>query len=118
MSANEQLLVRRQAAIPRGVATAFPIFARLAKGAELWDVDNKRYIDFAGGIGVLNTGHRHPRVLDAIHTQLDAFTHTAFQVLAYEPYITLCERLNVLAPFVGPAKTILFSTGAECVENA
>ncbi len=118
MSANEQLLQRRQSAVPRGIATAFPLFAHRADGAEVWDVDGRRYIDFAGGIGVLNTGHRHPRVLEAVRRQLEAYTHTAFQVLAYEPYVALCERLNSIAPFKEAAKTILFSTGAECVENA
>jgi 4-aminobutyrate aminotransferase / (S)-3-amino-2-methylpropionate transaminase / 5-aminovalerate transaminase len=118
MPTNENLLSRRQTALPRGVATAFPIFAQRAEGAEIWDVEGRRYIDFAGGIGVLNTGHRHPRVVEAARRQLDAYTHTAFQVMPYEPYIALCERLNALAPFKGAAKSILFSTGAECVENA
>ena len=118
MHKNAALQRRRAAAVPRGIATAFPVFAEKAEGAELWDADGKRYIDFAGGIAVLNTGHRHPKVLAAVSAQLDHFTHTAFQVLAYEPYIALCERLNALAPFTGPAKSILFSTGAEAVENA
>jgi 4-aminobutyrate aminotransferase/(S)-3-amino-2-methylpropionate transaminase len=118
MSTNKDLLNRRTAAVPRGVATAFPIFAQRAAGAELWDVEGKRYIDFAGGIGVLNVGHCHPKVWKAVREQLDQYAHTAFQVIAYEPYVALCEKLNALAPFRGPAKTILFSTGAECVENA
>jgi 4-aminobutyrate aminotransferase/(S)-3-amino-2-methylpropionate transaminase len=109
---------RRISAVSRGVATAFPIFALRAEGAELWDVDARRYIDFAGGIGVLNTGHRHPKVLEAVARQSEAYLHTAFQVIAYEPYIAVCERLNALAPFEGTAKSILFSTGAEAVENA
>jgi 4-aminobutyrate aminotransferase/(S)-3-amino-2-methylpropionate transaminase len=82
------------------------------------DRDGKRFIDFAGGIAVLNTGHRHPKVIAAVKKQLDAFTHTAFQIVPYEPYIELCERLNKIAPFSGEAKSILFSTGAEAVENA
>jgi 4-aminobutyrate aminotransferase/(S)-3-amino-2-methylpropionate transaminase len=118
MSANADLLTRRLAAVPRGVSTATAIFAARAKNAELWDVEGNRYVDFAGGIAVLNTGHRHPKVLAAVRDQLDAYTHTAFQVVAYEPYIALAERLNALAPFDGPAKTILFTTGAEAVENA
>lgn len=118
MSTNSELLGRRVAAVPRGVATIHPIFVLRAQGAELWDVEGNRYIDFAGGIGVLNTGHRHPRVLEALRHQVDAYLHSAFQVTAYEPYIALCERLNSLAPFSGPAKSILFSTGAESVENA
>lgn len=115
---NADLLARRTAAVPRGVGTAFPVFAARAKNAEIWDVEGKRYVDFAGGIAVVNTGHCHPKVIAAVEQQLKAFTHVAFQVTAYEPYVALCERLNALAPFMGPAKTILFSTGAEAVENA
>jgi len=118
MPSNAELLTRRQSAVPRGVATATSIFAGRAENAELWDVEGRRYVDFAGGIAVLNTGHRHPRVLAAVREQLDAYTHTAFQVVAYEPYLALAERLNALAPVDGPAKTILFTTGAEAVENA
>jgi 4-aminobutyrate aminotransferase/(S)-3-amino-2-methylpropionate transaminase len=118
MSSNVALQARRTAAIPRGVATAYPVFAERAEGSELWDRDGKRFIDFAGGIAVLNTGHRHPKVIAAVKKQLDAFTHTAFQIVPYEPYIELCERLNKIAPFSGEAKSILFSTGAEAVENA
>ena len=118
MSANADLLTRRLSAVTRGVSTATAIFAARAENAELWDVEGNRYVDFAGGIAVLNTGHRHPKVLAAVRDQLDAYTHTAFQVVAYEPYIALAERLNALAPFDGPAKTILFTTGAEAVENA
>ena len=118
MTSNASLLQRRTSAVPRGVGTAMPIFAARALNAELWDVEGRRYIDFAAGIAVLNVGHCHPRVLAAAHAQLDRYTHTAFQVAAYEPYIALAERLNQLAPIQGPAKTILFSTGAEAVENA
>ncbi|MDI1326205.1 MAG: 4-aminobutyrate--2-oxoglutarate transaminase [Brevundimonas sp.] len=118
MSTNADLHARRLAAVPRGVATATQIFAARAENAELWDVEGRRYVDFAGGIAVLNTGHRHPRVLEAVRAQLEAYTHTAFQVVAYEPYVELAERLNALAPFDGPAKTIFFTTGAEAVENA
>ena len=118
MSTNADLHARRLAAVPRGVATATQIFAARAENAELWDVEGRRYVDFAGGIAVLNTGHRHPRVLEAVRAQLDAYTHTAFQVVASEPYVELAERLNALAPFDGPAKTIFFTTGAEAVENA
>jgi 4-aminobutyrate aminotransferase/(S)-3-amino-2-methylpropionate transaminase len=118
MPTNAELLERRNSAVPRGVGHATPIYAARAENAEVWDVEGKRYIDFAGGIGVLNTGHRHPKVMAAVQAQLERFTHTAFQVMAYEPYIALAERLNKLAPFKGAAKTILFTTGAEAVENA
>jgi 4-aminobutyrate aminotransferase/(S)-3-amino-2-methylpropionate transaminase len=118
MTTNSDLLARRNKAVARGVAHATPVYADRAENGELWDVEGKRYIDFAGGIAVLNTGHRHPKVMAAVQKQLERFTHTAFQVLAYEPYIELAERLNKLAPFKGPAKTVLFTTGAEAVENA
>jgi 4-aminobutyrate aminotransferase/(S)-3-amino-2-methylpropionate transaminase len=104
--------------VPRGVASAAPIFAERAENARLWDAEGRDYIDFAGGIAVLNTGHRHPKVVAAVRDQLDRMTHSAFQVCAYEPYVALCERLNALAPIEGEAKTILFTTGAEAVENA
>ncbi|ACG78411.1 4-aminobutyrate aminotransferase [Phenylobacterium zucineum HLK1] len=118
MSRNAELLSRRTAAVSRGVSTATPVFAARAENAEIWDADGRRYVDFAGGIAVLNVGHRHPKVIEAVRAQLDAYTHTAFQVMAYEPYIELAERLNALAPFKGPAKTLFFTTGAEAVENA
>ena len=114
---NATLNERRSAAVPRGIASAFPIFIDRAENAEAWDVDGRRYIDFAGGIGTLNTGHRHPKVAAAAHAQIDRVMHTAFQVAAYEPYIALAERLNQAAPIDGPAKTLLVSTGAEALEN-
>ena len=118
MSTNAELHARRQAAVPRGIANAFPVYPERAEGSEIWDVEGRRFVDFAGGIAVLNTGHRHPKVMAAVAKQLEAYTHTAFQVLPYEPYVAVCERLNALAPFEGPAKSVLFSTGAEAVENA
>jgi 4-aminobutyrate aminotransferase/(S)-3-amino-2-methylpropionate transaminase len=118
MSTNSELLARRESAVPRGVATAHPIFTAHAENAELWDVEGKRYIDFAGGIAVLNTGHRHPKVMAAVAEQLAHFTHTCFQVSPYESYVALAERLNALAPIEGPAKTIFFTTGSEALENA
>ncbi|ASL41381.1 MULTISPECIES: 4-aminobutyrate--2-oxoglutarate transaminase [Acetobacter] len=118
MATNKDLLNRRTHAVPRGVATSTPVFADRAENAELWDVEGKRYVDFAGGIAVLNVGHRHPKVMDAVKKQLDRFTHTAFQVSAYEPYIELAEKLNARAPFSGDAKTIFFTTGGEATENA
>ena len=117
MSSNSALLARRQAAVPRGVGSATAIFAARAENAELWDVEGQRFIDFAGGIGVQNVGHRNPRVVAAVREQLDAYMHTSFQVVQYEPYVALAERLNAVAPFSAPAKTILFTSGAEAVEN-
>ncbi len=118
MTTNSDLLQRRAASVPRGIGSATGIFAARAENAELWDVEGRRYIDFAAGIAVTNTGHRHPRIMAAVQAQLERFTHTAFQVSAYEAYIALAERLNALAPIAGPAKTLLLSTGAEAVENA
>jgi 4-aminobutyrate aminotransferase/(S)-3-amino-2-methylpropionate transaminase len=117
-SRNDSLLARREAAVARGVSLAHPVFVERAENALLWDPDGRRYVDFAGGIAVLNTGHRHPRVLEAVRAQLEKVTHTCFQVTGYEPYVELCERLNRLAPGPGPKKTLLMSTGAEAVENA
>jgi len=114
---NVELLARRNAAVPRGVASATDIFVEKAENSEVWDVEGKRYLDFAAGIAVCNTGHRHPKVMKAIAGQSEAFVHTAFQVLPYETYIALAERLNKLAP-IRDAKTILMTTGAEAVENA
>ncbi len=114
---NSDLQTRRTAAVPRGIATAYPRFVSRAENSEIWDVEGNRYVDFAGGIAVLNTGHRHPKVIEAVKAQLDSYTHTAFQILPYEPYVEVCERLADLAP-IADAKAILFSTGAEAVENA
>jgi 4-aminobutyrate aminotransferase/(S)-3-amino-2-methylpropionate transaminase len=115
---NQQWIDRRNAAVPRGVGNACAIYADRAENAELWDVEGRRYIDFAGGIAVVNTGHRHPKVMEAVQAQLRRFTHTAFQVVPYDSYVLLAERLNKLAPIPGQVKTILFSTGAEAIENA
>jgi 4-aminobutyrate aminotransferase len=118
MSSASDLQRRREAAVPRGVANAFDIYAARALGAELWDAEGRRYLDFAGGISVVNTGHRHPRVMAAVEAQLHRLWHACFQVTPYEGYVAVAERLSALAPGQAPKKTILFSTGAEAVENA
>lgn len=115
---NAALLARRQAAIPRGVGFSHPIFIERGENAEIWDVEGRRFIDFAGGIAVLNTGHRHPKIVQAVKDQLDHYTHTCFQVLAYEPYVELAERINAKAPGNFAKKTLFLTTGAEAVENA
>ncbi|MDU9002734.1 4-aminobutyrate--2-oxoglutarate transaminase [Sedimentitalea todarodis] len=115
---NAALQRRREAAVARGVASAAPVFAARAENAELWDVEGNRYVDFAGGIAVLNTGHRHPKVIEAAKAQEDLFTHTSFQVIQYEPYVALAEKLNALAPGDFAKKSLLVTTGAEAVENA
>ncbi|MCP5220520.1 MAG: 4-aminobutyrate--2-oxoglutarate transaminase [Zoogloeaceae bacterium] len=111
-------MARRSAALPRGVGQAHPLFAERADNAEIWDVEGRRWIDFCAGIAVVNTGHRHPKVMAAAHEQLDKFTHTCFQVMAYESYVALCERLNAAAPGNTPKKSFLVNSGAEAVENA
>ncbi len=118
MSTNSELHKRREAAIPRGVSNNFAIYAERARNAELWDVEGRRYIDFASGIAVLNTGHVHPAMKAALTAQIERFTHACFQVTPYESYVALAEALNALAPGSTPKKTIFLSTGAEAVENA
>ncbi|MGD9600025.1 MAG: 4-aminobutyrate--2-oxoglutarate transaminase [Steroidobacteraceae bacterium] len=118
MNRNSGLHERREAAIPRGVSNNYAIYADRARNAELWDVEGRRYIDFASGIAVLNTGHLHPAMKAALAAQLERFTHACFQVTPYESYIALAEALNALAPGGTPKKTIFLSTGAEAVENA
>jgi 4-aminobutyrate aminotransferase len=118
MSKNAELQQRRVDAVARGVSNATQLFAVRAENAEIWDADGKRYIDFAGGIGVMNTGHRHPKVMARIQKQLEGVVHSCFQVMPYEPYIELAEQLNKRAPIDGKAKTLFITTGAEAVENA
>ncbi len=118
MTSNADLHSRRQRAIPRGVTNSLAVYAERAVNAEIWDVEGTRYIDFAAGISVLNTGHVHPKVQQAIARQLENLTHACFQVTPYESYIALAEALNALAPGATPKKTIFLTTGAEAVENA
>lgn len=109
---------RKEAATPRGVGVLAPWFAARAENAELWDAEGRRFIDFASGIAVVNTGHCHPKVIAAVQRQLELFTHTCYQVVPYESYVRLAERLNELTPGTHAKKTALFSTGVEAVENA
>ncbi len=118
MVLNLELVARREAAVPRGVGSSTSVYAERAQNAEIWDVEGRRYIDLAAGIAVVNTGHRHPRVIAAVQRQLDLFSHTAFQVAPYESYVALAERLDAIAPFSAAAKTLFFTTGAEATENA
>lgn len=117
-SNNQQWQARREAAVVQGVGTLLPVFIDRAHNAELWDVEGNRYIDFASGIAVLNTGHNHPKVVAAVREQLEKFSHTCFQVTPYPGYIELAEKLNALVPGPTPKRTIFLSTGAEAVENA
>lgn len=115
---SEDLIAARAENIARGVLTAHPIVVDRAEGGYLWDKSGRRYLDFVGGIGVINVGHNHPRVIAAVQEQLKRVTHTAFQVAAYEPYIALAERLNKLVGKGAPYKSVFLTTGAEAVENA
>ena len=115
---NESLNQRRLQATPRGIGVMCGFYAERAENATLWDSEGHEVIDFAAGIAVLNTGHRHPEVVAAIEKQLQAFTHTAYQIVPYESYISLAERINARVPIDGVAKTAFFTTGAEAVENA
>ncbi|WP_323007992.1 4-aminobutyrate--2-oxoglutarate transaminase [Pseudorhodobacter sp.] len=115
---NAEVAKRRDEAISRGVGMMTQIYAERALNAEVWDIEGNRYIDFAAGIAVVNTGHCHPKVMAAVTEQLGRFTHTCHQVLPYEPYVRLAERLNDLVPGDFPKKTIFVTTGAEAVENA
>src|ERR1700719_2861934 len=117
MSKSADLKTRKAAAVPAGVGSR-GVYVAKAENSELWDVDGRRYIDFAAGIAVLNTGHRHPRVMEAVAQQALAFTHTCFHVAPYESYVRLAERLNALAPGEFAKKTLFLSSGAEAVENA
>lgn len=114
---NENLHNRRLAATPRGIGVMANFFIDKALNSEVWDIEGRRFIDFAGGIAVLNTGHRHPKVIAAIQEQLERFTHTCYQVLPYESYVTLAERINQLTPGTHAKKTCFFSSGAEAAEN-
>lgn len=112
------LIGRRLRHIPRGVSNAHPLVVERAHGARVWDVQGREYYDFVGGIGVLNVGHTHPKVVAAVQAQAELLTHTCFQVAMYEPYIALAQALNELAPGSTPKKTLLLTTGSEATENA
>lgn len=115
---NFEIEQRRVEAAPRGVGVMCKFYASRAENATIWDVEGRAYTDFAAGIAVLNTGHRHPALVAAITRQLECFTHTAYQIVPYESSVALAERINAIAPIAGPRKTAFFTTGAEAVENA
>jgi 4-aminobutyrate aminotransferase/(S)-3-amino-2-methylpropionate transaminase len=115
---SQELMRRRAEAVPRGIYLGTPVYVAKAEGAMLEDVDGNRYLDLAGGIGCLNVGHRAPAVVEAIHSQVDRYMHTCFQVLPYEGYVRLAERMNQLAPGKFAKKTFFVNSGAEAVENA
>lgn len=118
VSKNADLQNRKNAITPRGVGVMCDFYAERAENAELWDVEGRRFIDFAAGIAVCNTGHRHPKIVAAIKAQLDQFTHTAYQIVPYESYVSLAEKVAQRAPGSFAKKAAFFTTGAEAVENA
>lgn len=115
---NDSLMQRRKRAVPRGPFNVAPIFVEKAEGAKLWDVEGNEYIDFCGGIGVVNVGHNHPKVVAAIKQQAERYIHTCWHVAMYEPYLELAEKLNALTPTGADNKTVFFNSGAEAGENA
>ena len=118
MQTNQEVQIRKDDAIARGVGMMTQVYADRAENSEIWDIEGNRYIDFAAGIAVVNTGHRHPKIIEAVKAQLDKFTHTCHQVVPYENYVSLAERLNRLVPGDFAKKTIFVTTGAEAVENS
>ena len=118
MITNSDLKARKDAATPRGISVLSDFYAARAENAEVWDVEGRRYIDFASGIAVNNVGHRHPRVVAAVREQLDRVIHSCYQVVPYAGYVELAEKMNARAPGDFRKKTAFFTTGAEAVENA
>ncbi|SEC93958.1 4-aminobutyrate aminotransferase / (S)-3-amino-2-methylpropionate transaminase [Tenacibaculum sp. MAR_2009_124] len=117
MTKNKELQLRKDKVIAKGQKNLYPIYIDKASNSELWDVEGKRYIDFGAGIAVVNTGHNHPKINEAMHQQIDSFTHTCFMINPYESGVKLAEKLSDLAP-ISEAKSVFLSTGAEAVENA
>ncbi|MES1248598.1 MAG: 4-aminobutyrate--2-oxoglutarate transaminase [Actinomycetota bacterium] len=115
---SQEILARKERVVAQPLSVYLPVVVAEAHGARLTDVDGNTFIDFTGGVGVLNVGHTHPRVVEAVQEQAAKFLHTDFTILPYEVYVSLAERLVELAPFSGPAKAAFFNSGAEAVENA
>nr|WP_295973894.1 4-aminobutyrate--2-oxoglutarate transaminase [uncultured Bacillus sp.] len=115
---SKELVERRKNIVPKGVSNGIPAFAQSAQGALITDVDGNTFIDFVGAIGVMNVGHNHPKVKQALHEQVDQYIHTGFNVMMYESYIDLAEKLAQLSPGHHEKKVLLQNSGAEAVENA
>src|SRR5712691_11066472 len=115
---SREIVARKERVVADPLALYLPIVAAEARGSIVTDVDGNSYVDFTGGVGCLNVGHAHPRVVDAVQEQAAKFLHTDFTMLPYEVYVTLAERLLALSPFTGPAKAAFFNAGTEAVENA
>ncbi len=115
---NQAWVERRAKAVSRAIGMGAAVMAERAENSEIWDIEGNRYIDFGGGIAVVNTGHRHPMVMKRVYEQLEKVTHTCAMVMPYAPFIEVCEKLNAVAPISGEKKSALVTTGAEAVENA
>src|SRR3954470_23473906 len=115
---SQAILERKTRVIANPLSIFLPVVIEHGEGATLTDVDGNTFIDFTGGVGCLNVGHAHPRVVEAVQEQAARFLHTDFTMVPYEVYVTLAERLLALAPFRGPAKAAFFNAGTEAVENA
>src|ERR671933_2782413 len=115
---SREILARKERVVADPLSVYLPVVIESGRGATLTDVDGNTFIDFTGGVGCLNVGHAHPRVVEAVQEQASRFLHTDFTVVPYEVYVTLAERLLALAPFRGPAKAAFFNAGTEAVENA
>ncbi len=118
IGSNKAWVDRRAKAVSRGIGMGAAVMAAKAENSEIWDIEGNRYVDFGGGIAVVNTGHRHPLVMQRVYEQLEKFTHTCAMVMPYAPFIEVCEKLNAVVPISGEKKTALVTTGAEAVENA
>jgi 4-aminobutyrate aminotransferase / (S)-3-amino-2-methylpropionate transaminase / 5-aminovalerate transaminase len=118
VGSNKAWVERRAKAVSRGIGMGAAVIAAKAENSEIWDIEGNRYVDFGGGIAVVNTGHRHPLVMKRVYEQLEKFTHTCAMVMPYAPFIEVCEKLNAVVPISGEKKTALVTTGAEAVENA
>ena len=115
---SRAILERKRRVVAKPLSVTLPVVIESGRGAALTDVDGNTFIDFAGGVGCLNVGHSHPRIVEAVQAQVEHFSHTDFTVVPYEVYVTLAERLTELAPFRGPAKAAFFNAGTEAIENA
>src|SRR5580765_4082616 len=115
---SKEILARKEQVVAGPLSITLPIVIAEGRGATITDVDDNKFIDFTGGVGCLNVGHSHPRVVEAAQQQLERFAHTDYTIVPYEVYVELAERLVALAPFSGPAKAAFFNAGTEAVENA
>src|SRR5215470_1086946 len=115
---TREIMERERAAVAHPLLVHEPVVAAEARGATITDVDGNTFVDFVGGVGVANVGHNHPRVVEAIHEQVDRFLHTDYTVVAYEGYVELAERLGAIAPISGDVRCAFFNAGTEAVENA